>query len=166
MYQRILVPLDGSAFSESVLDHVKAIAAGCAAPVLLLLTVIEPYRGQVSRVDDNLPLKMENEAETAAMKYLDSLAIKLKSQGFNPQAVVARGSPAEAILNYIEKNQIDLVIMSTHCRAGVSRLILGSVANRVVSYSSAPVVLVPPTSRVASGSPVLKETTGQGGRSV
>ena len=146
MYRRILVPLDGSAFSESALVHAKAIAAGCSSPTLVLLTVIEPYHGQVNRIEEGLDLKIEREARTAAGNYLNKLTAIIKSEGLNAEPVIVDGSPASAILSYAEKNNIDLIVMSTHCRAGITRLALGSVANKVVSSSSIPLVLAPPHS--------------------
>jgi nucleotide-binding universal stress UspA family protein len=145
MYRRILVPLDGSAFSESVLDHVEAVAAGCSSPTVLFLTVIEPYRCQAARIE-GLELKIQKEARAAAEKYLNGIVARFKGSGLNAEAVIIDGLPAESILDYAEKNPIDLIIMGTHCRAGLDRLFLGSVANKVVSSSRIPVMLAPPGS--------------------
>lgn len=147
MYQKILVPLDGSLFSESVLGHAREIAAGCGVPQLVLLTAIEPLV-ETYRIGDDLLKKMYVDARATAQKYLDNLAEKLKVEGLNAQPLVVEGEPAEVILDYAAKNKVDLIIMSGHGRSGVTRWVLGSVADRVVRNSPAPVLIAPPPVQV------------------
>lgn len=148
MYKKILVPLDGSEFSESILEHVTAIATGCSVPEVILLTAIEPFPPQYFQdypVDDKWLQKVEKEALTAATSYLASVAQKLKTEGVNTQSVIVEDRPAEAIMDYAAKNNVDLIIMSTHGRSGVSRWVFGSVADKVIRNSTVPVLAAPPT---------------------
>jgi len=147
MYKKMLVPLDGSEFSECVLDHVRAIAIGCQVPEVVLLGVAEPVTHQLyymvgieNQVDD-----MQKQTEKYAESYLSKAADSLKKDDIAAQTAVVSGRAAEEILDYANKNQVDLIIMSTHGRSGVSRWVLGSVTDRVVRHSRAPVLTVAPT---------------------
>ena len=146
MYKKILVPLDGSEFSECALGHVRAIAKGCQVPEVVLLRVLEPVPNVVYAyvIDDNLRKNIEKNAQTEFKDYLSKTADSLKRDGIVASIVVVSGQPADAILDYTKKNAVDLIIMSTHGRAGLSRWTLGSVADRVVRHSAAPVLTVSP----------------------
>ncbi len=146
MYKKMLVPLDGSEFSECVLDHVRAIAKGCQVPEVVLLGVAEPISRQVyymvgmeDRVRD-----MQKETQDYVESYLSKAADSLRKNGIAVQTVVVSGKPAEEILDYANKNQVDLIIMSTHGRSGVSRWVLGSVTDKVVRHSGAPMLTIAP----------------------
>jgi nucleotide-binding universal stress UspA family protein len=76
------------------------------------------------------------------------MATNLSKEGIAAQTVIVPGRPADEILNYASKSQVDLIIMSTHGKAGVSRWVFGSVVERVVRNSAAPVLIVPPPSRL------------------
>ena len=152
MYKKILVPLDGSDLAECSLAHVKAIATGCNVPEVILLRIIEPITsfdiGELAASNAKLASQVEQNVEkmhkTQAMDYINEQVDKLKKQGLNPTGFTMSGKAAEEILNYADKNQVDLIIMSTHGRSGISRWAFGSVADRVVHYSTAPVLLVSP----------------------
>lgn len=146
MYKKMLVPLDGSELSECVLNHVRAIATGCQVPEVVLLGVAEPtsyqayYRvGIEPRIGD-----MQKETEKYVESYLSKAADSLKKDDIAVQTVVVSGRPAEEILDYANKNRVDLIIMSTHGRSGVSRWVFGSVTDRVVRHSAAPVLTISP----------------------
>lgn len=146
MYKKILVPLDGSEFSECVFDHIRAIATGCQVPEVVLLGVAEPISYQVYYmigVEDRVR-DMQKETEKYVESYLSKAADSLKEDGVAVQTVVVSGRPAEQILDYANKNQVDLIIMSTHGRSGVSRWVVGSVTDKVVRHSVAPVLTISP----------------------
>jgi nucleotide-binding universal stress UspA family protein len=147
MYKKMLVPLDGSEFSECVLDHVTAIAKGCQVPEVVLLGVAEPISHQVYYMVgiENRLREMQKETEKYVESYLSKAADSLRKDDIAVKTVVVSGRPAEEILDYANKNQVDLIIMSTHGRAGVSRWVLGSVTDRVVRHSRAPVLTITPT---------------------
>ena len=144
MYQKILAPLDGSEFSECALAHVSAIATGCQVPDVTLLSIIEPVPQMTyvyaSDVLDKAAPKMQAETEN----YLGKIADRLKGEGLTVQTVVLNGRAADEILSYISQNPVDLIIMSTHGRAGVSRWVMGSVTDRVLRHSTVPVLTVSP----------------------
>jgi nucleotide-binding universal stress UspA family protein len=146
MYKKILVPLDGSTLSELALANAVTVAEGCQVAELILIIVIEPFKSLAHWVSDDIAMKMEKEASAAAQKYIDQTVERLSNEGVDVEAVIARGNPGEAVLEYAVKNNIDLIVMGTHGRSGFSRLMFGSVASHIIHHSPIPVLLVPPTS--------------------
>jgi len=145
MYKKILVPLDGSELAECALSHVRAIATGCRVPEVVLLGVVEPISQPVyAAFGDEHVRDIQKATRAYANNYLSKLAGGLKEDGIAVQTVVVSGRPAEKILDYANKNQVDLIIMSTHGRSGVSRWVLGSVTDRIVRRSVAPVLIISP----------------------
>ncbi len=141
MYKKMLVPLDGSIFAASALEHAKAIAKGCDVPELVLIRVVVPVPGYAGMGED-----WHNEAEKRAKKwtkdYLAEIAEELKKDGITAKSVMAEGDAADEILSYAKKNNVDLIVMSTHGSSGVARWLLGSVADRVVRHSVCPVLVI------------------------
>lgn len=144
MYKKMLVPLDLSEFAECVLDHVREIAAARGIPDVVLLTVVEPpaipaavYMGP-ERIKE-----VEERAIESSFEYLEKVKADLGLTGSNVTTVVQVGQAPERILEYVEKNNVDLVVLSSHGRGGVSRWFIGSAADRVLRRSPVPVVLVP-----------------------
>ena len=149
MYKKILAPLDGSELSECSLEHVRSVATGCHVPEVVLLRVIEPIpnvyeEGQVSLGSQEWRRDVEQKNRAWAETYLSKTADDLKKDGVAAQTAVVVGRPADEILDYIERNKVDLIIMSTHGRSGVSRWVIGSVAEKVLRHSAVPVLVVSP----------------------
>lgn len=146
MYQKILVPLDGSKFSECSLEHVKAIANGCRVPKVVLLRIVEPVHHdyRTGFVSEDMLRNAHKKLTTAANNYLTKVADNLKKEVMAVDTVTSEGAPAEKILDYTNKNKVDLIIMSTHGRSGVSRWAIGSVADRVLRHPIAPVLVISP----------------------
>lgn len=146
MYQHIMVPLDGSELAECVLSHVISIATGCQIPRVTLIRVVTPIKlyGQET---DMLTGDFERLVQTnrdVAKKYLDEKAEMLATKGVTAQTVVTFGIVVEALLDYAEKNNVDLVVIATHGRSGISRWVWGSVADRILRGSRMPVLMVRP----------------------
>jgi nucleotide-binding universal stress UspA family protein len=149
MYSKILVPLDGSEFSECSLEHVKAIASGCHVPEVVLFRVTEPLsltEEMINELGEDLIEKADTRYEKVARDYLKGIADKLASEDYLVGTVVEHGQPAQKILEYADKNRVDLIIMSTHGRSGVVRWALGSVADKVARHSKVPVLIIAPMS--------------------
>ena len=155
MYNKILAPLDGSEVSECGLDHVKALASGCKVGEVVLFRVVVPipssaYVAYAETGGDwvaggDWMAKQEKQNYLEAENYLTQIAENLTKEGLNVQIVVASGRPAEAILDYARDNAVDLIIMSTRGKTGLSRWIRGSVVGRVARYSPIPILTIPPS---------------------
>jgi nucleotide-binding universal stress UspA family protein len=149
MYKKVLVPLDGSPLAENVLAHAGSIVNGCGTETLVFLRVVEPA---IYLPDDQKakPLKwdvldrMNEDARKEAQQYLAAIVAGTAYRGVEVQPVVIVGKTADTICEFAEKNGFDLIIMATHGRSGVKRLVWGSVADRVLRSSCVPVLLVRP----------------------
>jgi nucleotide-binding universal stress UspA family protein len=144
MYNKILVPLDGSKFSESSLEHVKTIATGCKTREVILLKVVEPLRGSYSTIAEEIQAQSDTKAVDLSREYLSRIAADLNKDGINTKAEILKGDPASEILDYSNKNSVDLIIMATRGESGVVRWLLGSVSERVVLHASVPIITVSP----------------------
>lgn len=145
MYKKILVPLDGSDLAECVLPHVESIAKGCGVREVILLRVTEPfhqlciYDGCISQ-DVMNSIDADNKA--AAEKYLSQLIKRTRYDGVPVTPKVITGAPAESIADYASRDSIDLIVIATHGRSGISRWTWGSVADRVLHSACVPVLMV------------------------
>jgi nucleotide-binding universal stress UspA family protein len=148
MYQKILIPLDGSELAECTLEHAKAIIKGCNVPDVTVFRAIEPFSSLTisalaEAADDSLRRAVE-ESEQEAQEYVSKVKNNLKTQGIGSKAITVKGGAAEEILSYAEQNDIDLIVMSTHGRSGLSRFFFGSVSEKVSRHSRIPVLLISP----------------------
>jgi nucleotide-binding universal stress UspA family protein len=146
MYKKILVPLDGSKLAECVLPHLETIAGGCGVQNAVFLRVVKPFYpindvmgSTISAVD---VVSINKDAVTAAENYLKQITEKTKYPGVRVHWEVVRGNEAESIADYAKNNEIDLIIIATHGRSGVSRWVWGSVADRILRSSCVPVLMV------------------------
>ncbi|MDO8568787.1 MAG: universal stress protein [Dehalococcoidales bacterium] len=144
MYQKILVPLDGSKLAECVLPHVEVIAKGCGNPTIVYLRVVEPFNfgaggGEWVPSSEQLA-KFESQSREEAQSYLAQIAGQYR--GLNIKSAVVSGKSADAIAEYAGKNAVDLIVIATHGRSGMSRWVWGSVADRILRSSCVPVLMV------------------------
>jgi nucleotide-binding universal stress UspA family protein len=168
MLSRILVPLDGSELAEAVLPYVEELCHRCEPVEVILLQVVSPPSGRsgatfrpagedfpTARVPDS-PADQETaqhpiyrgqvmaaaraEVEVALARATERLC----AGGLPVRIEVAFGRPAEEIVDYAEREAIDLIVMSTHGRSGLSRWFFGSVADKVLHGTHLPILLVRP----------------------
>ena len=153
MYKKILVPLDGSELAECSLSHVKAIATGCSVPDVVLLRVVEPLPGEgmiAAELGEEWQKNADKNMHDTARKYLENISSELKRAGVNVSSVIIDGLAADDILDFAKKNNVDLIIMSTHGRSGPARWAFGSVADRVIRHAVVRVMAVAsPACRIA-----------------
>ncbi len=143
MYSKILVPLDGSELSEAVLPHVRTIAKSMGAEVLLVrVPVVLPYDYNI--IDPELIASLEANAKTEIQAYLEKQVAALQADGIKVSMRIGEGLVADTLLELVESEHCDLIAMSTHGRSGFARLLMGSVADKVVHGAKAPVLLVRP----------------------
>ncbi len=144
MFKKVLVPLDGSAYSESILEHLEMMAASCGSPEIILLTVIEPYSPESYIVPENILEEAHKKAVAQGRKHLEDLSSALSRKGIAASVEVLEGEPAETILEYARKSAVNLIMLSTHGRTGVTRWALGSNTDRVIRRSPIPILVVSP----------------------
>ena len=153
MYKHVMVPLDGSELAECVLSHVETITKSCQpAPKITLIRVVTPlhlYGGfELSGVPEYISpeqiQRLEDDSKQTALDYLSEQVKRLKDRGIDAEAKVIFGMASQSLTQYAEKNGIDLIIIATHGRSGISEWFWGSVAERVLKTSKIPVLMVRP----------------------
>lgn len=143
MYEKILVPLDGSALAELAIRHAREIARGTRSEILLMQAVSLPIPVVPEAVlaTDGRWL---DEAKKEAARYLEGIAAPLREAGMRVRALLDERPPADAILHVAAREEVDLIVMSSHGRGGISRMLMGSVAESVFRATSRTVMLVKP----------------------
>lgn len=144
MIKKILVPLDGSQMAEAVLPHVQSLAQLYQAEVLLL-EITEPLRPAVYPQGVELLEPILREMRAEANAYVRKTARTLNELGIKTQAeVIDAVDIAHTILTYADEKGADLITLSTHGLSGISRWLLGSVADKVIHSAKVPVLLIRP----------------------
>ena len=141
MYRKILVPLDGSELAERVVPHVQELAKCTGAQVVLLRVANVPVLAY-STGDVGLANSARENVESEAYSYLEGIKARLGNAGVSVVLELGGGNVAETIVDCAANDGVDLIAMSTHGRGGLARLMLGSVADRVIRTSTVPVLLV------------------------
>jgi nucleotide-binding universal stress UspA family protein len=141
---RIMVPLDGSKMSADALMIAESMAAGLKAE-LVLFQAVEPVRyvPGFETMAPNIVLPSDDEIKRSAAKYLDEIAAPLKQKGSKVSSVVISDAPAEAILDYADSGNIDIIAMTTHGFSGIKRWVFGSTTEKVLQASEKPVLVIP-----------------------
>ena len=150
VYQRILVPLDGSELAEQVLPHVEALAERLDATLLLLRATVSPAtviattavaaEPMAAAAIDPTPI-VEAE-EDVAVDYLAAIGKRLEAAGLRVELLMAEGPAGDVIVEQARAQRADLVAMATHGRAGLDRVLFGSIADDVLHHARCPVLLV------------------------
>ncbi len=152
MYQKILVPLDGSKTAETILPNVVRLARESKARVVLLTVDVPASASRKAgpakkdRGDFYNVLATLEKPDPQMKAYLDSSVNVLAEKGIKATAVTATGDAAEEILAYAAENGCDLIAMSTRGRSALHRGLMGSVTDAVVRASKVPVLAVGPKS--------------------
>jgi nucleotide-binding universal stress UspA family protein len=138
--RHILVPVDFGDVADRAIDLALAVAAPFAAKVTLFHASWLPPSSPVSYAEGlSWPT---DELERRARETLDRVCSRVRPRYANVDAVVVQGEPREAILENAARLGVDLIVMGTHGRRGLSRALLGSVAERVVRTATVPVLTV------------------------
>jgi nucleotide-binding universal stress UspA family protein len=143
MYKKILVPLDGSALAERALNHAVEIARGTGAE-LILLEVVTPPLAAVPEAGFTEEIRSVQEVAAQSKAYLNMLASRATREGVRVRIVILEGAADGAILGYAHEEDVDIIVMSTHGRTGLSRALMGSIAEKVMLTTKRPVMLVKP----------------------
>jgi nucleotide-binding universal stress UspA family protein len=153
--RRILIPLDGSQLAERVLVSVLALDSGTQCEFTLLRVVMPMaqlnYSSTAGAYTGLRELQEFDQAESnRAREYLERLARRLRARAFNVRTrVIANDRPAAAILDDAAVHAVDLIALATHCRGPLKRLMLGSVADKVLRGSETAVLVYRPVDRAA-----------------
>ena len=140
MYRHILITTDGSELAEHGVAHGLALAKSLGAKVSVIF-VVEPFSEMTGRFLETLARYIELRKEQAT-SVLDRAANAAKKAGVACETIqVENGQPDQAIIAAAEDKGCDLIVMSSHGRSGLSKLLIGSVTNKVLTQAKIPVLV-------------------------
>lgn len=144
-YKKIVVPLDGSGWGQRAIPHAVDIARTNDS-ILILLHVFRPpaweYTPEITLAGQEPQIQQMREQ---MKQYLIGLRTELRGEHMQVRTHMIEGQGvARLICDYVESENVDLIVMSTHGRSGLSRLVFGSIANEIMQCAKVPVLLVQP----------------------
>jgi len=158
MFERVLVPLDGSRLGLRPLRYATEVARRFEAEVILMQVVKRripvtvtggPESASAMGAEMAVQAALEEDRRNAARakRYLSRKVRRMKSQGITGSYNVEVGEPAKCIVAFSQREHVDLIVMNTHGKSGLRRAIMGSVADAVIRESGKPVLVISPESR-------------------
>jgi universal stress protein A len=141
---RILVPVDFSAHSEKAVRYATTVANRFGARLRLLHVVEDPFVAEAWGAEALVPDMPEllDTLTNAAQQQIAELKKRLAAHGFVVETAVITGQPAQTIVEHATRGRFDLIVMGTHGRTGLSHVVMGSIAERVVQKAPCAVLTV------------------------
>ena len=141
MYRKILVPLDGSPLAEKALEHAVKLAKVFDSEIILFQVVhFMPIYGSPELV---APLIVDEKQKEYAEKYMTGITRETEGKGLKVKSVVKTGQQvAVEVIDFAKEAGVDLIIMCTRGRSGISRWVLGSTAHKVLVRAETPILLL------------------------
>jgi len=150
MFEKILVPLDGSALAQAILPYVMVLAKGFHSRVILFHvaeTALDHEAPEQKAYADETMERMRPLAEN----YLAGVADQLRREGIDVETEVVGGRAAAQIVEHADKENVGLIALSTHGRSGLARWVMGSGVDKILRTCEQPVLLVRPRDDGAGG---------------
>ncbi|MFN2147175.1 MAG: universal stress protein [Anaerolineales bacterium] len=143
MFEKILVPLDGSARAEAILPQAESLALEFASR-LILLHVIEPGSSLMSPHGSHpdVSIELTRQKKDELERYLAGKKGEFREKGVEVETVLAQGPVVETIIQTAAEYDVDLIAMASHGRTGLQRVFYGSVAAGVLQSVDRPLLLV------------------------
>ncbi len=148
MFDRILVPLDGSKLAECTLPYVEALAKDRGAREIILFRVCESpeipadYPASMPESWEQHVEQIVKGAQQQCSLYLGDVEKRMKNLGVKIRIESRLGKAADEIVKFADKNQVDLMVIASHGRSGVSKWAFGSVAEKVFHHTCVPVLMI------------------------
>lgn len=146
MYKKLLVATDGSTLSKKAVRSAVELAASLEAELVALYVVpnypVSYFEGGVTISTQDIA-RTEKQWAEQGQAIVDSVKASAEAQGLKAKAIIARSNlVAEAILAAAKRNKCDLIVMASHGRRGLKRMLLGSETQHVLTHSSIPVLVL------------------------
>ena len=142
MYEKILVPLDGSKRAEMIRPHVRELANRFQATVILIMVVEHSYTDGIGQTYISISEKAFNDQLKDNELYLDGIASKFRDKGIDCKSLVAHGPIVDKIIEAANTEDVDLIAMTSHGRGGLARIFYGSVAAGILNRVDRPLFIV------------------------
>jgi len=142
----LIVPLDGSELAEGVLPYVEEVATRISLEVMLvrILRLDRAHAAYTEGLAFGGDSHIGEELEAEIRGYLEGVAERLKAKGIKVALKVMRGAPAICIADLARETPNDMIMMATRGRSGLTRWVVGSVAEGVIRAAGDPVMVIPP----------------------
>ena len=145
MYRRLLIATDGSKLSQKAITQGVAFAKAIGATVVgchVRAPTPFVYYGEPVILSPETERGLERDAQALAAKYVGSIETAATKAGVPCKLVVPTGlSPSDTVIRTAQKEKCDLIVMASHGRKGISRVLLGSETNAVLTHSKIPVLV-------------------------
>lgn len=139
-FERLLVATDGSEFSKAAIDEAIEIAKACSSR-LFVVSVVE-----MNPEYEALAPEVVEKAENEMREHLEAVKSKARQEGVDCETIIHQGEePYEYIVDEAKKKKVSMIVMGSHGRTGLKRLMMGSVATRVIGHAPCTVLIVPIT---------------------
>ncbi len=145
MFKKILVPLDQSVMAEAALPLARGLAEQFGCEVVLFHAIVPVSMQYYSPEAMPYLAEAEHAKRVESNTYLQRVVSSLLDRGVKAHVVLTEEkSAANSILDFVERNAVDLIVMSTHGRSGIGRWLMGSVTDKVIHGARVPLMLVRP----------------------
>ena len=138
--QKILIPTDGSDYSMRAAEYGVGIAKLLDAQVMIVYVIDEVVLEQIFKLTERE--EVERELKKDGQRYINYILALAQKEGVKASSLLAKGRPFEQIVHLAKGLSMDLIVMGTYGRRGTERILIGSVAERVIEYSPCPVIVV------------------------
>jgi len=138
--KKILVPTDGSDYSMRAAEYGISIAKMLDAEIIIVYVIDNVVLDQISKAAERE--NAEEALKQDGQRYIDYVFGLAEKEGVEYNSLLAKGIPFEQIVNLAKELKIDLIVMGTYGRKGAERILIGSVAERVIEYSPCPVLVI------------------------
>lgn len=138
--QKILIPTDGSDYSIKAAEYGIGIAKMLGAQIMVVYVIDDVVLNQISKITERE--STERELKNDGQRYINYILGLAEKAGVKASSLLAKGRPFEQIVHLAKGLNMDLVVMGTYGRRGAERILIGSVAERVIEYSPCPVLVV------------------------
>ncbi len=142
MYKRILIATDGSDKSKKAAEEGVELAKALGAQVIALNVVNEVVIASAVRQLGSDRKEVEDKLQAAGQKAVESIKKMGDEIGVAVEPLVRIGAPADTVVNTARMENADLIVMGSHGESGVSKLLIGSVVQKVLYWASMPVLVV------------------------
>lgn len=138
--KKILIPTDGSDYSIRAAEYGLSIAKMLSAEIVVVYVIDTIVLSQINK--ETQRETVEQELKEDGERYINYIISLAKNIGVRNTSLFAKGRPFEQIVHLAKDLQADLIVMGTYGRRGTERILIGSVVERVIEYSSCPVLVV------------------------
>lgn len=147
--QKIMIPTDGSDYSMRAAEYGISIAKMLDVPIMVVYVIDEVLLDQISNdpiLDQLIKVtrreNLEQELKRDGQRHIHYVMSLAEKEGVKSISFIARGRPFEQIVHIVKESNIDLIVMGTYGLTGAERILIGSVAERVIEYASCPVLVI------------------------